>query len=85
MNLDRQPSATRRNGLVTLTLILLLPALLGGCPEFRNAAVGSINAATQSVVISDIEQDAAVDSAASGILSAAFDLFFEQFLTDAVR
>ncbi|MCP4250994.1 MAG: hypothetical protein GY778_28485 [bacterium] len=70
---------------MTLALVLLLPALLGGCPEFRNATVGSINTATQSVVISDIEQQAAVDTATTGVLSAAFDLFFEQFLNERVR
>ncbi len=63
-------------------LLVLLPAVMGGCPEFRNSSIDTINAATKSVILGDVAQGEAVDSARAGILDAAITLFFEQFRTD---
>jgi hypothetical protein len=43
------------------TLCLLLPMILGGCPEFQDEFVN------------------ALDTAVSGLLNAALDLYFDQF------
>ena len=67
-----------------LGLCLLLPTLMGGCPEFRNAAVSAIDNATKSVLISDVESQVAGETATDNILSAALTLFFDQFRTDEV-
>ena len=64
MNTARHIPQRGAKRLAVLTLCALLPALMGGCPDFRNESVN------------------AVEGAAQGILSAALDMFFEQFRTD---
>ena len=58
---------------------------MGGCPEFRNSAVSSMNAATQSILIGDVESQDAMGTATDSIFSAALDLFFEQFRAEETR
>ncbi len=70
---------------IALTLVALLPFLLGGCPEFRNSSVDAVDSATRSVVLGDTTEQEAADAAALGVLSAALDLFFDQFRTDELR
>lgn len=50
MNLGnhKQPRASRR--IAALALCSLLPALMGGCPEFRNESVTAIETATRGVL-----------------------------------
>jgi hypothetical protein len=61
---------------------VLLPAILGGCPELRNSSVDAVDGATRSVLFSDTPTNDAVDSARDGILNAVLDIFFEQFRTE---
>ena len=65
-----------------VALCLLLPALLGGCPEFRNAAVGAVDGATHTILLSDTEPRDAVETARDAILGAALDLFFAPLRSD---
>ncbi len=46
---------SKANGAAVVVLCALLPALMGGCPEFRNQSVTAIETAARGVV------DAAVD------------------------
>jgi hypothetical protein len=57
---------------------------MGGCPEFRNDSVTAIDTATRAILLSDAESVEAFDTARTGILSAALELFFDQFRTDEV-
>lgn len=85
MTAHKQTSKQPVHRFVVVALSLLLPALMGGCPEFRNAAIGSVDAAAHSVLLTDIESQEAGDTAADGILSAALDLFFDHFRADETR
>jgi hypothetical protein len=68
-----------------LGLTLLLPLLMGGCPEFQNATVDAIAGATNAIVVGNEVPRDAVQSAGVGILSAAIELFFDQFRSESVR
>jgi hypothetical protein len=57
---------------------------MGGCPEFRNDSVTAIDTATRAILLSAAESDEALGTARTGILSAALELFFDQFRTDEV-
>ncbi len=59
----KKPSRpNRRSDLCVLgAMCLLLPLILGGCPDFQGEVVN------------------AVDTAVSGLLNAALDLYFDQF------
>lgn len=70
------------NRLVVLGLCALLPALAGGCPEFRNSSVDAVDTATRSVLLGDTTRVDAVDSATTGLLNAVLDLLFDQLRTD---
>ena len=59
-------------------LCLCTPMLLGGCPEFQNAAVDSLSGATQTLVLGGGDPLAAINGAVQGIIIAVLDLFFEQ-------
>jgi hypothetical protein len=56
--------------------------LMGGCPDFQNATVAAVDAATRSLIFTDATGEEAAATAGVGILNAALDLFFEQFLAD---
>ena len=64
MNTARHLPQRGAKRLAVLTVCALLPALMGGCSEFRNESVN------------------AIEGAAQGILSAALNMFFDQFRTD---
>lgn len=49
--INRKP----KRGIALLGLSLLVPGLLGGCPEFQNASVTAVETAARGIV------DAAVD------------------------
>jgi hypothetical protein len=55
---------------------------MGGCPDFQNATVAAIDAATRSVIFTDATGEDAATTASVGILNAALDLFFEQFMAN---
>ena len=72
-------------GHVLFALCLLLPALLGGCPDYRNDVVGAIETATRSLLITAEDQRVIAETARDSIIDASIDLFFDQFRADTVR
>ena len=38
-----------------LAIVLVLPLLMGGCPEFRDEAVTAVQSATQGIVVSALD------------------------------
>ena len=38
-----------------LAMVLALPLLMGGCPEFRDEAVTAVQTATQGIVVSALD------------------------------
>ncbi len=65
-----------------LGLCLLLPFLMGGCPEFRDDVVGVFETATRSVLLG-VEDEWTITYVARGALvDAAIDLAFDQFRAD---
>lgn len=82
MSRNKRPSKRSSHPLALWGLCLLLPFLMGGCPEFRNEVVNAVDTAVQGVVLGDVETDEAFDSASQAALGAAFDLLFDQFRTD---
>ncbi|MCB9849873.1 MAG: hypothetical protein H6817_04135 [Phycisphaerales bacterium] len=68
-----------------VALMVITPMLMGGCPEFQNSVVNIANEATQNIILNDADQRTAVETATRGVLSAAIDLFFEQFRNDSSR
>jgi hypothetical protein len=71
---------------VALTSLgLLLPALMGGCPEFRNDLVGTFETVTQSLLIAGQDPPTVIDAARDSILNAALNLFFDQLRSDDLR
>ncbi|MBI5864877.1 MAG: hypothetical protein HZB38_10280 [Planctomycetes bacterium] len=60
-------------------MALLIPFAAGGCPEFQNSVVEALSGATQAILLTDTDQQDAIDAAATSIASAAIDLFFSQF------
>ena len=85
MSGPKQSSRHTVNWFVAIALCLLLPAIMGGCPEYRNAVVGSIDAAMHAVLLTDAEEREALDGAINGIMDASLDLFFDQFRADETR
>jgi len=58
---------------------LLLPLLMGGCPEFRNDLVDLVEEATRGALLSTQDPIAIADAATLSLVDAALDLFFGQF------
>lgn len=46
----------KRTRFAMITLILLLPTMMGGCPEFRNEVVSAFETATRSILNSALDQ-----------------------------
>ena len=67
---------------VLAALFLLLPLLMGGCPEYRDSVVGAIDRATRSVVLTDTEHLVAYETARDSIIDSTIGLFFEQLLSE---
>ena len=85
MKCPKPASRRRPRRWYAAALLALTPALMGGCPEFRNGLVNIANDATQSVVLGDQDRDAAWETAVRGALGATIDLLFDQLRNDNVR
>ena len=66
-------------------LCLLLPCLLGGCPDFRNDVVGAFETATRSIIFDQADAASVTETAGDSILDATIDLLFDQLRTDTLR
>jgi len=64
---------------------LLVPLVMGGCPEFRNETVGALSSAADGIIVGGQPSDEAMDTATRNIASAAIGLFFSQFQGDEFR
>ncbi len=80
----RIPSSHRRVRAAVLVgvLVLALPATIGGCPDFRNSVVDSVQGAVETVVLDEGNADQAGTDALRGVVSALIDLIFSQFRTN---
>jgi hypothetical protein len=64
-------------------LVLTLPLAVGGCPDFRNSVVDSVQGAVETVVLSEGNVEDAGTEALRGIAGALIDLIFSRFRTSA--
>ncbi len=65
-----------------LGVSLLLPFLMGGCPEFRDDLVGVFETATRGALLGSADQETIVNAARDSLFDASIDLFFDQFRSD---
>jgi hypothetical protein len=65
-----------------LALCFLLPLLMGGCPEFRNDVVSTIETATTSALFGTENTLTITRTARESLVNAAIDLIFDQFRSD---
>jgi hypothetical protein len=65
-----------------LGVSLLLPFLMGGCPEFREDVVGVFETATRTALLSTEDAPTIVNVARVSLVDATIDLFFDQFRGD---
>ena len=68
-----------------LGLILLIPLLMGGCPEFRNDVVGVMETATRNAVFGTDDAWTISNATRAGFTDAVIDLVFGQLQTDDLR
>ncbi len=74
------PKSMPRRGV--LGVCLLLPFLMGGCPEFREEIVTVFETAATSALLGT-EDEWAISSIVRGsLVDATIDLFFDQFRDD---
>ena len=64
--------------------MLTRPLAAGGCPDFRNSVVDSVQGALEAVVVSEGDPDQAGTDALRGIVGAVIDLIFSQFRTNEI-
>jgi hypothetical protein len=82
MKRSKSKPSRRSTKIAVLLLALMLPGLLGGCPDFRDSTVDVVDALTRDVIFGASDPADAVGTATVGILNAALDLFFDQFRSD---
>ena len=63
-------------------LCLLLPLLMGGCPEFRDDVVGVFETATQTALLGTEDEGAIVQAARVSLVGAAIDLLFDSLRSE---
>ena len=82
MTMVKNAPARLRTRRCALGLSLLLPFLMGGCPEFRQDVVGVFEAATRTALLGT-EDEWTIGSITRGsLVDATIDLFFDQFRGD---
>ncbi len=65
-----------------LGLCLLLPLLMGGCPEFRNDIVSVMETATRSALLGTDDELTIANAARVSFVDVTIDLIFDQFLSN---
>ncbi len=78
MKTGTKASRGSKIGRPLLALCLLLPFLMGGCPEFRNDTVSAFETATQAVLFGTEDGITIVNSTRISLLDAGVDLVFDQ-------
>jgi hypothetical protein len=68
-----------------LLLTIALPALAGGCPDFRDSVVDSLSSATTTVIVDQGDASTAAETAARGVAAALINLLFDQFRSPQSR
>ena len=63
-------------------LALLLPLLMGGCPEYRNNVVGVFETAARTALLGSDDQDTIAHAARGSLVDATIDLLFDVLRTD---
>ncbi|MBU0717111.1 MAG: hypothetical protein KJ749_02595 [Planctomycetes bacterium] len=65
-----------------LGLALLLPLLMGGCPEYRNDLVGVFETVARSTLLGTDDQATMAYTARGSLVDATIDLVFDVLRTD---
>lgn len=65
-----------------LGLCLLLPLLMGGCPEFRNDIVSVMETATRSALLGTDDELTIANAVRVSFVDVTIDLIFDQFLSN---
>ena len=68
-----------------LGLALLLPFLMGGCPEYRNDLVGVFETVARNALLGTDDQATITHTARGSLVDATIDLVFDVFRTDEIR
>ena len=68
-----------------LALYLMVPLLIGGCPEFRDDVVSVFETAAQSALLGTDDQWTITNAVRVSLTDATIDLFFDQFRSDESR
>ena len=65
-----------------VVLCLLLPLVMGGCPDYRDDIAGEFETATRTALLG-VEDEWTISSAVRGsFVDATIDLLFDQFRSD---
>ena len=68
-----------------LALCLMVPFLIGGCPEFRDDIVSVFETATESALLGADDQWTITNAVRVSLVDVTIDLFFDQFRTGNFR
>jgi hypothetical protein len=63
-------------------LCLLVPLLMGGCPEYRDDLVGVFETATRDVLLGTEDEWTIANTVRGAVVDATIDLVFDQFRSD---
>ncbi len=64
------------------TLMVLAPALTGGCPEFRDQLVDVAESATRSAILTGDSVETVAETAARSAVDASLTFLFDQLRND---
>lgn len=65
-----------------LALCLMVPLLIGGCPEFRDDVVSVFETAAQSALLGTDDQWTISNAVRVSLMDATIDVLFDQFRSD---
>ena len=68
-----------------LALCLMVPLLIGGCPEFRDDVVSVFETAAQSALLGTDDQWTITNAVRVSLMDATIDVLFDQFRSDESR
>jgi hypothetical protein len=68
--------------LAAVGLGLLVPLLMGGCPEYRDDLVGVFETATREALLGTADEWTITYAIRGSVVDATIDLIFDQFRSD---